>query len=381
MESRKRSPNKTINLRVVHGPVNVGNQPWILSRYERKLGCKSDLVVNYSTWLKYNADRCLSQYRSKTWQTILKRCWFSLTAPFKYHILHFYFGRSFMCWDDFGPPNSFWFSDLKLAKHLGRRVFMTLQGCDTRLARETDVRQQVTMCRQGFCQAYATCAAVLDEERKKLISDILPLADRVFYLNPDLGHFLPVGTFMPYASVDVENIEPIPPRTHGPIRIVHAPSDPHIKGSSLIQQAVDSIKDRYSIEFIQIQNLTHDEAFKVYSTADLAIDQLLAGWYGGFAVEMMALGKPVVCYIQEKDLCFIPETMKAELPILNVTRDDLQSQLIEIINQRSLWPEWSHKSRRYVLKWHNPRHIARALIKAYRSPNSEFDLQQFLVGS
>ena len=49
-------------MRVLHGPVNVGNQPWVLSRYERLLGAQSDVVVNYSTWLGYQVDRCLSEY-------------------------------------------------------------------------------------------------------------------------------------------------------------------------------------------------------------------------------------------------------------------------------------------------------------------------------
>jgi len=34
-------------MRVLHAPVNIGNQPWVLSRYERKLGVESDFHVNY----------------------------------------------------------------------------------------------------------------------------------------------------------------------------------------------------------------------------------------------------------------------------------------------------------------------------------------------
>ena len=48
-------------MRVLHAPVNIGNQPWVLSRQERKLGVKSDLVLNYNTWINYNADRVLGK--------------------------------------------------------------------------------------------------------------------------------------------------------------------------------------------------------------------------------------------------------------------------------------------------------------------------------
>ena len=49
-------------MRVLHGPVNVGNQPWVLSRAERALGINSDVVVSYGTWLEYPADRVLTAW-------------------------------------------------------------------------------------------------------------------------------------------------------------------------------------------------------------------------------------------------------------------------------------------------------------------------------
>ncbi|HXG46764.1 MAG TPA: hypothetical protein VNO52_04005, partial [Methylomirabilota bacterium] len=113
-------------LRVLHGPVNVGNQPWVLSRYERRLGVRSDLAVNYSTWLGYPADVCLSPLQRRSALDVARRFAFGATAPLRYDVLHYYFGRSFLCWDDYGPPNRLWFADLKLAKRLGRKVFMTL---------------------------------------------------------------------------------------------------------------------------------------------------------------------------------------------------------------------------------------------------------------
>ena len=89
-------------LRVLHGPVNVGNQPWHLSRAERALQNESDLVVNYGTWLQYPADRTLAQYGAKKWGDILRRAAFALYAPLRYDVIHYYFGRTFMLWDDRG---------------------------------------------------------------------------------------------------------------------------------------------------------------------------------------------------------------------------------------------------------------------------------------
>ena len=72
-----------------------------------------------------------------------------------------------------------------------------------------------------------------------------------------------------------------------------------------------------ALELLLVEKLSHAEARRVYERADLLVDQLLAGWYGGLAVELMALGKPVVCYIRESDLKFIPPQMQQDLPIIN----------------------------------------------------------------
>ena len=96
MSNRASSPADG-SLRVLHGPCNVGNQPWVLSRAERALGVRSDLVVNYGTWLGYPSDLQLGTCGRKSLKSIVARTAFAATAPFRYDVLHYYFGRSFFC--------------------------------------------------------------------------------------------------------------------------------------------------------------------------------------------------------------------------------------------------------------------------------------------
>src|SRR5262245_25936969 len=106
-------------VRVLHGPINVGNQPWVLSRFERKLGVRSELVVNNSTWFGYQADKCLSQSGSRSLGSLIRRFGFAMSAPWRYDVLHYYFGRSFLGWEGRGLPKPLWFLDLKIARKLG----------------------------------------------------------------------------------------------------------------------------------------------------------------------------------------------------------------------------------------------------------------------
>ena len=178
-------------LRVLHGPVNVGNQPWVLSRHERAYGVHSDLFVNYSTWFGYPNDRCLSEFGKRSLLNVLKRTAFAFSSPFRYDVLHYYFGRSFTCWDDYSGPKRFWFADLKLAKRLGRKIFMTFQGCDARLSDASSEANQFTACHLDRCESAADCRGSLDARRRKVIDEIVPLADRVFVLNPGTSQIHP----------------------------------------------------------------------------------------------------------------------------------------------------------------------------------------------
>jgi hypothetical protein len=369
-------------MKILHGPVNVGNQPWALSRAERRLGYASDLVVRSGTWLNYPADRTLSKDGSGLLRIAVRSGLFGLGVAWKYDVLHFYFGQTFL-----SAGRSFfknprlekaydYFStvDLKIAKRLGRKIFMTLQGCDARLAGEGNVRNDWTMCAAGRCSLYHNCINVLDARRRHLISDVLPLFDRVFYLNPELGHIVPNGQFLPYANVEIEKFEPRFPSSEGRPRILHAPSDGSIKGTPLILDALERLKGRYDFDLILVEKKTHEEALALYRSADIAIDQILAGWYGGFAVEMMALGKPVACYVREQDMKFVPKSIRNDMPILRIDPGRLVEDLAAILDRRAEWQEAGRRSRRYVERWHNPDMIAKAMLDAYRDPHSTFVL-------
>jgi hypothetical protein len=365
-------------MHVLHAPANIGNQPWTLSRAERRLGIKSDVVCNYSTSFNFRADRILSTYSDKSGRAKWRRLSFGLSAPFKYDVLHYYFGRSLLVWDDYAPnyQEGHWiyFRDLKFAKRLGRRIIFTLQGCDVRIAGKSNAMNRTTMCRSDGCTAYATCIAQVDAARQRFIDTYLPMAERIFYLNPELGHFIPRGDFIPYSNVDIGEIAPTFGEPNTIPRILHAPSDDSIKGSRQIEAALRELAGRYTFEYVPVRGLRHDEAIKLYRSCDLVIDQLLAGWYGGFAVEVMAMAKPVASYIRDEDLAVLPAAMREELPLLRINEETLVDDLAAMFEQRREWPRIGERSRCFVERWHNPDRIARAFMRVYRDPNAAFIL-------
>jgi hypothetical protein len=232
------------------------------------------------------------------------------------------------------------------------------------------------MCREtDGCSAYPTCIASIDARRRRFIERVVPLAHRVFVLNPELAHYVPGAVFLPYANVPVEEIEIAPPPARERALVLHAPSDDSIKGSRAIEASLRELEKEYDFEYIAVRGKPHHEAMALYAQADLVIDQVLAGWYGGFAVELMSMGKPVACYLRDEDFGVLPPAMRAELPLVRVDPRRLTADLAAAFERRKEWRAIGEAARRYVLRWHNPRRIAAAMLKAYRDPQSRFELR------
>ena len=132
-------------------------------------------------------------------------------------------------------------------------------------------------------------------------------------------------------------------------------------------RALDSLKEKgYSFELELVEGVSNDEARRRYETVDVLVDQLYAGWYGGLAVELMALGKPVLVYLREDDLRFIPSGMKEELPFVRVTPDTIEEGLRTVLDMpRSDLLALAKKSRAFVERWHDPLSIARGIKADY----------------
>jgi glycosyltransferase involved in cell wall biosynthesis len=149
---------------------------------------------------------------------------------------------------------------------------------------------------------------------------------------------------------------------------VHSPTNRGAKGTRYIEEAIVKLKEGgLDVDFIEVENVPHERVREIYEKADLAVDQLLIGWYGGFAVEMMALGKPVICYIREEDLKFIPLEMAGDLPLINADPDTIYDVLKRVIAERGSLRAIGERSRSYVERWHDPLKIAEITKAAYES--------------
>jgi glycosyltransferase involved in cell wall biosynthesis len=137
----------------------------------------------------------------------------------------------------------------------------------------------------------------------------------------------------------------------------------------LVIAAVEALKtEGYPVELVLIEGAPHREARVKYESLDILIDQLFAGWYGGVAVELMALGKPVLVYIRPEDLAFIPDSMQADLPFVQVEPDTLLEALRGVVQMpRPDLNALGRRSRAFVERWHDPKTVAVEMRESYEA--------------
>lgn len=361
-----------------------GNAPG-LARAEREVGLASWAVAFGDSPYGYKPDEVLRS--NDDCRLILEiRRWRLLWRALRdFDIVHFNFGQSIMPARVFPSMAThqvksrlklqayqiyarlFELRDLPLLRRAGKGIVVTFQGDD---ARQRDFcsanfeLHHVSEVEPGYYSPES------DAHKRHRIGTFDSYSDRIYALNPDLLYMLPSRSlFLPYSHVDLRDWrcgDDRKPTAEIPT-VLHAPTHRGGKGTRHVLEAVSRLKrEGVPIRLILAERVSQTKVRRMYQQADLVIDQLLTGWYGGVAVEAMALTKPVICYIRQNDLKFISEEMRKDLPIINATPATFYEVLREWVTARKHeLPELGIRSRKYVEKWHDPLKIAACLKLEY----------------
>jgi len=362
------------DIRIVHLPSDVGGNPQGISREMNRVGLVSETWVHSQSGLSYPVDKVIyGSSRSIFMQQI--KTLLSLRYIFQFDVVFYNNGSTLFrrCpsnvdqggrlkrafWNLYDGYASImqWF-ELSALKLLGKPVLLQYQGSDARQGDRFLQYQHPSEQDRAWLDCYDRYS---DHCKRKQISRMARYCTKIYSLNPDLMHVLPPSAeFLPYSHLSLEEWKPhYTQMEQRPLKIAHAPTNRKIKGTDYIFAAVEQLKSEgFDFEFVLIEGVSNQDAMKRYQEVDLLIDQLHVGWYGGLAVEMMALGKPVMAYIREADLKFIPQQMRDEIPVINVTPESIADELKHILRMdRQSLLALARQSRNYVEQWHNPEKV------------------------
>jgi glycosyltransferase involved in cell wall biosynthesis len=125
--------------------------------------------------------------------------------------------------------------------------------------------------------------------------------------------------------------------------------------------------EQLPVELDIVEGVPHDAARERYARADIVVDQLNAGWHGVFALEAMALGKPVVAHLKPDVVERSTEAFGVRVPIVAATADTLVDALRPLVEDGTLRRSVGAQSRAYVEQVHGIDRIADRLLDIYRS--------------
>lgn len=138
-----------------------------------------------------------------------------------------------------------------------------------------------------------------------------------------------------------------------PLRVVHVPSDSHIKGTQLIAETLAELEERGVIEYRAAVDVPHAEMPVVYGEADVVLDSFRAGGYGVAACEAMAAGRLVVAHIAPRTRDRVPGHMGEDLPIVEATVETLGDVLMDIFLRRDHYSEIAARGPGFVRRNHD----------------------------
>jgi glycosyltransferase involved in cell wall biosynthesis len=178
----------------------------------------------------------------------------------------------------------------------------------------------------------------------------------------DALRWVPEARVVP-PGLDLGAIEPSPPTDRERPVVVHAPSNRRRKGTAQLLRSLEGL----DVELEVIERLDHREAFERYRRADIVIDQLRVGWYGVFAIEAMALGKPVLAFLHADAVHRTEEAYNIEVPIVSVTAETLRPRLQQLLEAPDERRRLGTAGRAYVERVHDIEQTTDQLIEIYNS--------------
>jgi glycosyltransferase involved in cell wall biosynthesis len=305
-------------VRVTHCPVNTAGAPWQNVEALRRKGVDARLVVFERYRLHPEADWSLERHGGFVRQQLTQWRALARLLP-QTDVFHFYFGLTLV-------PKSAQFPILRV---LGKRSVMHFLG--------SDIRGKPPAELAWAKRAGARIVGSYDAIRWVPDADVVPpgIHPADYVPRPAAGRERPV--------------------------VVHAPSSRRRKGTEHVIAACAQLP----VELEIVEGLHHDEARRRYEDADIVVDQLNAGWYGLFAIEAMALGKPVVTFLHDEAVARTEEAFGLRVPIVSATASTLVERLRPLVESAEERRRIGAESRAYVERVHDVDKAADRLLEIY----------------
>ena len=205
--------------------------------------------------------------------------------------------------------------------------------------------------------------------------------------SPLSGHFQPgqccmyqmIGNVVHSKKIPVTSDHKIKTRRQSPSKIltvVHAPSNPELKGTFLIRESIKNLQNEgIKFEYIEITGKSNQEVIKLLSKADVAIDEMYSDMFGAvFALETLGFAVPVIVggYAKDTLMRFVPR--EAQMPTCYIHPSELTEMLRKLLLDDQYRMRKSEQARNFYRSFASDVQVASRLVRLAtgQAPNSWF---------
>jgi glycosyltransferase involved in cell wall biosynthesis len=189
-------------------------------------------------------------------------------------------------------------------------------------------------------------------------------ADLVIGADASLAPFLPRVDLLfkqfPVAITSVAERRRLP---NSPLIVLHATNHRHVKGTKFLERAIEELRRRGLVAHLTIvEKVPKADAIALYRQADIIADQFIIGSFGAFALEGMALGKPVLTYLDERHL----GDPMFNHPLVNANPENLEAVLSVLLQVPRLRDRLGAAGRDSVVRYQSVEALAEVWDRIYR---------------
>lgn len=381
--------NKGEKPSVLQAPIVALYAPGLYTKGLRELGYKADYMVNYTGedkhFLEYEPDFDLDLQGNTTEVCRARTIEFMIYALKHYDIMHLHSNCSLLLGAD-----RLWYqnSDMGYLIKMGKKIVSSYWGiCDMTLKGEYDKFDWHSECNVCVNLRPILCEnkrynRVIEITRK--YATVLLTNGRGFLTDPSIiwmDNPIELDKYNPDIRKNIPEKFKLPPTDN--IRIYHSFGNMEkredIKGSCFVKEAVDRLqREGYAVELMFFHNIDHKDLKYYQAQADIVVDQLFVGWHGSTGVECLALGLPVITYINPSVENYVKSQLKREIPFVSAMPQNIYEVLKEMINDIKGCKNLGIQAGKYAQKYHDYKVVAKRLSEIYEKLNMEGNADEYV---
>lgn len=338
--------------RLLIGPANSAGQGYLWARaIERELpgvGVVAMGTVPPGAVFGFSVDQAVpvEQYRwSPDWSRAQR------TAAMRFTHILAESGRPL-----FGDAGHSPFAELDALRSAGVRVGLVFHGSDLRSPSRHADGSAWSPYREPW-----SIAPLLELRVRENLALVERLGEPAFVTTPDLLDELPDAEWLPVVIDPAAWSSSTPPLTRDRVVVAHAPSNPRMKGTALIEPVLHRLETEGVIERAPFERVPSTEMPARYARVDVVLDQFRIGAYGVAAVEALAAGRLVVANVTPAVRDRISTLSGRELPIEQADPATLEGVLRAIAADPAAYRERAARGPAFAEQVHGGAYSARVL--------------------